>query len=211
MSYFKSFKSVVFSLLVSLFALTATSANADQFNFSYTFSSGYVASGSFSGIQNGKFVDNISNVSVSLNGNPFVGSPNLFAVAYNVVTQNVDNTTPAIVSFDALKNNFMFIDVNYPTDPNYTNYFLMRNDPNNPVPVSLAQVQMPGPNLCDNNACADILLAGIYNSFDPARWSLTAVAPGSVTPVPEPEIYAMLMAGLGLLGVVARRRKQKAV
>lgn len=30
------------------------------------------------------------------------------------------------------------------------------------------------------------------------------------TPVPEPETYAMMLAGLGLLGVVARRRKQKA-
>jgi hypothetical protein len=31
----------------------------------------------------------------------------------------------------------------------------------------------------------------------------------NVTPVPEPETYAMMLAGLGLLGVVARRRKQK--
>lgn len=30
-------------------------------------------------------------------------------------------------------------------------------------------------------------------------------------PVPEPETYAMMLAGLGLLGVAARRRKQKAV
>lgn len=30
-----------------------------------------------------------------------------------------------------------------------------------------------------------------------------------VTPVPEPETYAMMLAGLGLLGVIARRRKQK--
>lgn len=31
----------------------------------------------------------------------------------------------------------------------------------------------------------------------------------SVTAVPEPETYAMLLAGLGLLGYAARRRKQK--
>jgi hypothetical protein len=32
--------------------------------------------------------------------------------------------------------------------------------------------------------------------------------PGTVTPVPEPETYAMMLAGLGLIGFVARRRKQ---
>jgi len=31
----------------------------------------------------------------------------------------------------------------------------------------------------------------------------------SVTPVPEPETYAMMLAGLGLIGAIARRRKQK--
>ena len=31
-----------------------------------------------------------------------------------------------------------------------------------------------------------------------------------ITPVPEPEIYAMMASGLGLMGWVARRRKQKA-
>jgi hypothetical protein len=33
----------------------------------------------------------------------------------------------------------------------------------------------------------------------------------SMAPVPEPETYAMMLAGLGLLGVMTRRRKQKAV
>jgi choice-of-anchor C domain-containing protein len=33
----------------------------------------------------------------------------------------------------------------------------------------------------------------------------------SVTAVPEPETYAMMLAGLGLMGTIARRRKQKAM
>lgn len=33
----------------------------------------------------------------------------------------------------------------------------------------------------------------------------------NVAPIPEPEIYAMLTAGLGLMGFVARRRKQQLV
>jgi probable HAF family extracellular repeat protein len=31
----------------------------------------------------------------------------------------------------------------------------------------------------------------------------------SVATIPEPETYAMMLAGLGLLGLTARRRKQK--
>ena len=37
--------------------------------------------------------------------------------------------------------------------------------------------------------------------------AVTSVA----APVPEPEIYAMLGAGLGLMGWIARRRKQREV
>lgn len=36
-----------------------------------------------------------------------------------------------------------------------------------------------------------------------------AVRPGDVAPVPEPETYAMLLAGLGLIGAVVRRRKRE--
>ena len=41
-------------------------------------------------------------------------------------------------------------------------------------------------------------------AFGPNGMSLT------INPVPEPETYAMLLAGLGLLGFVARRKKQRA-
>lgn len=42
-------------------------------------------------------------------------------------------------------------------------------------------------------------------------YSFAWYAPSSVTPVPEPETYGMLLAGLGMLGFAARRRKQKEV
>lgn len=41
--------------------------------------------------------------------------------------------------------------------------------------------------------------------------SLTPWDAPVTAPVPEPETYAMMLAGLGLLGVFAKRRKQKAV
>jgi hypothetical protein len=36
-----------------------------------------------------------------------------------------------------------------------------------------------------------------------------SIASGSVTTVPEPESYAMMLAGLGLMGFLARRRKRE--
>jgi hypothetical protein len=38
----------------------------------------------------------------------------------------------------------------------------------------------------------------------PVSQSITAVA----APVPEPETYAMMMAGLGMMGFIARRRRK---
>lgn len=59
---------------------------------------------------------------------------------------------------------------------------------------------------------ADAQCAGILMRSEPT--GLLALAPDDVAglhflyPVPEPETYAMLLAGLGLLSFVARRRKQ---
>ena len=44
---------------------------------------------------------------------------------------------------------------------------------------------------------------GLGNSGTGHAWYVPA------TPIPEPETYAMLLAGLGVLGFAARRRKQK--
>lgn len=42
-----------------------------------------------------------------------------------------------------------------------------------------------------------------------SRFEMNITSGQNVAPVPEPETYAMMLAGLGLLGVVARRRRQK--
>jgi len=50
--------------------------------------------------------------------------------------------------------------------------------------------------------------ASTYFSLEEAP-AVVALATGSnVTPVPEPESYAMMLAGLGLFGFVSRRKKQ---
>ncbi len=59
--------------------------------------------------------------------------------------------------------------------------------------------------------------AGKYWHDAPDTWSgipkvyVVEYAAPVTAPVPEPETYAMMLAGLGLLGFMARRRKQKSI
>lgn len=50
-------------------------------------------------------------------------------------------------------------------------------------------------------------LKKIINSVDSIS-NATLYRSGAMAPVPEPETYAMLLAGLGMVGLIARRRKQ---
>ena len=59
-----------------------------------------------------------------------------------------------------------------------------------------------------NTNGVDPLVLGGWNSV--GDWSPSNMQ-FSATMVPEPETYAMLLAGLGLLGFMARRRKESAV
>ena len=48
----------------------------------------------------------------------------------------------------------------------------------------------------------------VQNDSELHQRAITAGYATSITAVPEPETYAMMLAGLGLLGFAARRRKQ---
>ncbi len=51
-----------------------------------------------------------------------------------------------------------------------------------------------------------------FSITDPGldSYGVTEIVLGTISPVPEPETYAMLLAGLGLLGFMARHRKESA-
>ena len=59
------------------------------------------------------------------------------------------------------------------------------------------------------NSNNELLFESLGANANNRSHSVTISMP-TVTAVPEPETYAMMLAGLGLLGYAARRRKQKA-
>lgn len=52
-----------------------------------------------------------------------------------------------------------------------------------------------------------VLFIGRWLAPDNPRWSTLVSPTVTVSAVPEPETYAMFLAGLGIIGVIARRRR----
>jgi hypothetical protein len=175
---------------------TALAANAaTTYDFSYTFNDNQVVTGSLSGDLIGQFINNISNIQVSLNGTQFStdSSGSLHAAAWDPIALNW-SSAPAVISTNASLNNFVFADSNVPADFGASNYLMFTND------STYGSVAFAA----NTNIGMTALDGASYEApaVNASSWSLVAA------PVPEPESYAMLLAGLGLTSATVLRRRQ---
>jgi hypothetical protein len=180
-----------FTVAIAL-AIAAVTAQAETFNYSYTFSDGTQVTGSFDGTSDGTLVTGLTKIFANINGTPFNGSGNLAGFNYDGTSSG-----GAVAAFDGRKNDFAFIDS--PVADWSKNYFVS-GPLGGPPPVPDYEVYAGGLYTYDYEYGH---MRTPY-TFSDAQWSLT-----SVSAVPEPETYAMLLAGLGLMGAVARRRRAK--
>lgn len=157
----------------------ASAANASQsYDYSYTFASGDVVSGSFTGDASGNLVTNLSNITASLDGVALTGSGSLYTASYDLSTYTW-TANAGVASFDGTQNNFLFIDVNYPLDYNFTNYYYSLSD--------------YGQDFVSTSS------GYAYNAASAGTWTLSAA-------VPEPANGALLFAGMGVMGLMLRRK-----
>jgi hypothetical protein len=60
----------------------------------------------------------------------------------------------------------------------------------------------------NNAAISQLSVVGTNGAFVAANSAIEIGSPGSIAAVPEPESYAMLLAGLGIIGAIARKRQR---
>ena len=183
----------IFNAVLLAIALTASAAQANTYSFSYNFINGIAVTGLFDGTASGGLVTDISNVSVFVNG---VKKAEPLSV-HSLQGNSWENS--GVASFDGFRNNFSFDSAFTVGDDGiprgFTFSFLTVGYPDDIHVVGLLDFSLDPEHYLSTESST---LGGVQS-----RWHLQ-----EVSAVPEPETYAMMLTGLGILGFAARRRKQ---
>jgi PEP-CTERM motif len=159
-------------------------AHATTYDFSYVFATGDEVQGTVDGTLNGTVISGISAIDLAFNGVDFGSS--LTTMTWDAASASyVDGLTLSTV---AAANNFIIV------DPTGTFSFSFSVSPDS------GNTQVAATNLdsLDHSAAVEDAVQ--------ASWAVTP----AVAPVPEPATSALLLAGLGVVGAVARRRQRAA-
>jgi hypothetical protein len=190
--------------------LAAGAAGATTYDFSYTFATGETISGSFygDGVVSGGVttVTDIGGVTASLDGTSLAGP--LYAFSYTDAGGQCGSCYApggATVSSDVFDNNFAFLNSTKPGSlSGYTNYFYIIPWPNGGGNPEATQFFNANATYTSGNNGPGGNYLGYYNgALAPGNWSLSAAAP-------EPGGWALMLAGVGLVGAVLRRRQAPA-
>jgi len=175
--------------------LAATAAQATTYQYSYTFADGNVASGTFDGTANGNLITNLTNITAFANGVAFrTESWTVATTIFNYASDMWGGAAGgAVASFDGTANNLLFSGGTRQPGGGFFYGSTLNLGPNMTNLIG-AGVSTPWGSPGDANSWGST--GGAYSA---ARWSVSAV--------PEPATYGMLLGGLGLVGLMARRRR----
>lgn len=194
------FKSVITAVAIT----AATAAQADLFQFSY---SADRVTGTFEGTAVGDLVTGLTDIHVNYSGGS--SGPH--------VNWSATSDSSFVASFSGLSNSFSFIGVAnwhpyqfYPENPARLNGhgFYMTTYPSSLAGASLvvgnSAIGLPSLMSIYTDGGPVTAILGADGSYSVHGWTLV-----NLTMVPEPESYALMLAGLGFIGGAIRRRKQK--
>lgn len=180
-------KSLHLLVCAGLLAISAA-ANAASYAFQYTMLDHTLITGSFDGTANGNLVEDISKLAIAINGVALPNSGNLYS--YSADADMIVNG--AKISFDGRSTSLFAFDQPVASG-SFTAIFALGGF--NGGDTDAINYTMPG---LDSNGEGN-------GNYSASRWNLS-----TVSAVPEPATYAMLVGGLALLGAAARRRKPSA-
>lgn len=189
-------KLIVMLGFVSTIAVASLAHAAAIYGYSYTYGSGDVVTGSFTGDASGNLIKNLSSISASLNGVVFNGSGHLYGSLWDK-NASVFVSGAAVASFDGTQNNFLFSDVDTPNNSGTTNFF-------DSIPFLVNSDQTSASDALTTSTfqfAQDFTFpGGPMTQYNPSSWTVTLLS----NSVPEPSSVVLL--SLALL-IVAWRRK----